>query len=399
MNIRDLFLGIAIVIDDEIDERTANIRKIVSQITREKIPYLPYKSIPDDADLKCWRDISFVLLDWKIPVVNPAATTEGIRTPAMLENEMEQTNINFLKKLKEICFAPVFIFTNEDPNDVIKVLVKNGLYRVGEQNYILVKDKKELLGRTRLFTEINRWVRITPVIYVLKTWDNEYQKAKTKLFHEFYEISPVWPGILWKNFERDGVNKSSALGEILSRNLYSRMAPFSFEEKIMNKRVERTSQAKIRAVFGGERFVKKEFLHNDVVTAGDVFKTEDGVLLNIRPACDCIPNRTGGETVDDVELLLLKGTEWTKTKENKKYLSQYGHFEEIECQGLVFSLADGKTYDFRFKKLSMQTWGKVKNQHIGRLLPPYITRIQQRYAAYLQRQGLVRIPAQAIRNS
>jgi len=33
---------------------------------------------------------------------------------------------------------------------------------------------------------------------------------------------------------------------------------------------------------------------------------------------------------------------------------------------------------------------------IGRLLPPYLTRLQQRYSAYLQRPGLSRIPRAAL---
>lgn len=29
---------------------------------------------------------------------------------------------------------------------------------------------------------------------------------------------------------------------------------------------------------------------------------------------------------------------------------------------------------------------------VGRLLPPFVTRVQQRYASYLQRPGMPRIP-------
>ena len=42
-------------------------------------------------------------------------------------------------------------------------------------------------------------------------------------------------------------------------------------------------------------------------------------------------------------------------------------------------------------------WNNIKDNRIGRLLPPYITRVQQKYAHYLQRQGLPRIPKQAIK--
>jgi len=71
----------------------------------------------------------------------------------------------------------------------------------------------------------------------------------------------------------------------------------------------------------------------------------------------------------------------------------------MDNQSIVFNIIDGKTYNFKFKDLTINKWSAIKDKRVGRLLPPYITRIQQRYALYLQRQGLPRTPKQAILGS
>lgn len=52
--------------------------------------------------------------------------------------------------------------------------------------------------------------------------------------------------------------------------------------------------------------------------------------------------------------------------------------------------------EFERKEIWVETHAELKNKRPGRLLHPYLTRIQQRYALYLQRQGLPRIPDGAV---
>ena len=44
-------------------------------------------------------------------------------------------------------------------------------------------------------------------------------------------------------------------------------------------------------------------------------------------------------------------------------------------------------------------YSKVKAGREGRLLHPYVTRVQQRYALYARRQALPRIPEAAVQNA
>ena len=76
--------------------------------------------------------------------------------------------------------------------------------------------------------------------------------------------------------------------------------------------------------------------------------------------------------------------------------SERGLVREREDQVAVFGMYEEKTIVFSMKKLEKMKWSELKDCRIGRLLPPYLTRLQQRYASYLQRPGLSRIPKEAI---
>lgn len=53
---------------------------------------------------------------------------------------------------------------------------------------------------------------------------------------------------------------------------------------------------------------------------------------------------------------------------------------------------------FKFRKLYTKKWQELKGIRVGRLLPPLLTRLQQRYSAYLQRPGLSRLPDAAFQS-
>jgi len=396
----NLFDGIAVIIDDQIGKEEKEINNLIQQIEKANMPYLTYTGIPDIDEVRNFEGVSFLLFDWKLQTEHLSGTIEeGVKIPDALSKSWIADNISFLKGLSESCFVPVFIFTNENPEIVIRVLKENDLYQDDKPNSIFVKSKGELTGTVRFFRAIEKWINQTPSIYVLKVWEKEYRKAKNQLFREFYSLSPFWPNILWINFKDDRSNMSQELGDVITKNLYSRMAPFSFDDSKLKKISKKPEKDEVRSVLEGERFIKATGLDNNSISTGDVFKvpSKQYIYLNIRPDCDCIPDRNNTDSgIEDVELYLLKGSKLTGPKEQEDYNTKYGHFNEMDSQAIVFNMVNGKTYDFRFKKLKIVKWGDIKDNRIGRLLPPYITRIQQRYALYIQRQGLPRIPEMAV---
>ena len=144
--------------------------------------------------------------------------------------------------------------------------------------------------------------------------------------------------------------------------------------------------------------MKRESLHEDDVSCGDLFKveksqsnetTEFTYYLNIRAQCDLRSKKL---------VYCLKGRVVDETKINKKggFPVDEGHFLEKINHSVVPFLDGGKIIEFLFRNMKIQEWKDLKENRVGRLLPPYITRIQQRYSLYMQRQGLPRIPDAAI---
>ena len=66
MDIKKLFSGIAVIIDDDINDESKNIYYILKQIHKKNIPYVSYVKLPDEALIDNLQSTSFILLDWKL---------------------------------------------------------------------------------------------------------------------------------------------------------------------------------------------------------------------------------------------------------------------------------------------------------------------------------------------
>ncbi len=397
MNLKDLFSGIAVVIDDEINDSNANIGNIVMQIESANIPILKYTSLPSEEVIRHFQNLSFLLLDWRLikEEVTNDNITKGVTIPDTLQKYDVSENTEFIKKLSEVCFCPIFIFTNEDTTSIQSTLNLNE----DKPSNLFVKSKSDLQKDSTLFDTITEWLQNTPSIYVLKEWEKEYQNSKNKLFSEFHDLNSEWPHLMWENFEADGANKSLELGELISRNLHSRMTPFKFNDGILNKGNSQTQKEELRKVLEGERYLKKDSLHDSDVGTGDLFKEEyqnNGKMkyryyLNIRAQCDLVRE-------DNPELYTISGYK-LEQKPNGKINNisfNQGQYLEKPNHAVVAFLDDGNILEFKFSEFEIKPWKNLRTKRIGRLLPPYIIKIQQRYALFLQRQGLPRIPDAAI---
>lgn len=396
MSLLELFNGVALVIDDCIKEhndklidkeRDDGISTILKQLRKFNIPYTTENSLPSEDMLKRYIGISFVILDWNLQSVN---REEGTTIPDGAKDSMYDENISFIKKMKSQCYCPIFIFTNDKPDDIANKLANAGI-PFDEKSNVFIKPKNELIETDdSVIRAIVEWIENNPSMYVLKKWEIEYQNAKSRLFEGFQNFSPNWPSILWDTFHDDGENESHGLRELLSCNLYSRMKPFSFEERMIKGRSSdendvQKNKDELQNILEAERFITE--LEEDDIGTGDVFledpESENSLwYLNIRPQCDIVR----GENPD---LYCIRGK---CVNINNLKVSQ-GQFLEKICNAIVPYLYNGKTIEFQFRELEIIKWEDIKDRRIGRLLSPFITRIQQRYALYLQRQGLPRIPA------
>lgn len=392
--VADLYDGIGIIYDDDLVDNKSNtpVHKIVDQIESRKIPLLKEFNIPDTPDevVKHFRNISFIILDWDFSPPVPEKD-KGVSVGDTLKKYFQDKIIAFLTSIFKNTFCPVFIFSKESQDAIDNVLKKTFSQSPTNLKRVFICNKSELIDET-LFKKIESWLQSNPSVYTVKKWEREHSLARISLFNKFEMLNPKWPKVLWDNFTKDGVPPSEEISNILLRNLHAALSPFEFSEAVFNNiDADNISPEDIRMVLSAERFLPNDLLHPQDVAPGDLFILEKKLLINIRPACDCV-NRNGEELI----LYLLKGNKLSSSKEKESYNSEYGHFMERECQAIVFALHKGKSYVFHFKELQTIPWKMLKDKRIGRLLPPYITRIQQRYAAYLQREGLPRVPLNAI---
>jgi len=403
-NVLDLFKGIGVIIDDDLDPEKGkttdsiwNIRKFFED---KNVPILSYYELPSDENIKNFNSISFLLLDWELSTL---PIEEGVQRP-----DLSSDNIDFIKKFNKVCFAPIFIFSNDQPKTIISKLSQDGLYDGSKSNYIFVESKSELKDADTLLQKLKEWIEKTPSIYVLKEWELSLQQAKNSLFWDFYNINPNWTNVLRKAFLEDGTDENYELGDMIYKNIIARTISTEFDKKIINNNITDIPQKDLRKVLECERFLEKDKL-SDIPSVGDLFrehyKDEKEQIrykyyINIRPDCDYIRDAKK-EKGRDIKLYCLKGRIVDENNINSgtdcNINFKDGCLEEKINQVFVPFIDEGKIIEFLLRDIEIKKWNDIKEKRIGRLLPPYIIRLQQKYAFYLQRQGLPRIPEEAIK--
>lgn len=383
-DIVQLFSGIGVVIDEAIhdDNQTPNgIQKIVQSIESKHIPLLQFEDLPDDEVISKLYSISFLILDWNLSGVQP------------IPKATIDDNIVFLKKLKEICFIPLFIFSDEDPHTIEVTLSENGI--TAENSPIFIKKKDELDTVEKLFGEIESWLKTTPSIYVLKEWEKATVEAKTKMLWALSATHPAWPKILMTSIKKDGGNQEMELIDMLQSNLKYRLSYPSLDiNLIKQQKTDGITRKELRQILECERFIPSSSLPNHPF-AGDVFIIGDVYYVNIRPDCDII--RDAEKDNKNMYLLSCKIVDETKINADVEDRIVFDSGEFIEKNNCCFiAFVKGNILQLSLKELTTLPWNDIKDKRIGRILPPYITKIQQKYSAYIQRQGLPRIPKEAI---
>ena len=342
-----------------------------------------------DAPEETWSNLlqaaSFILLDWQL----------WKRGASELEKAGIQKNVNFLTRAKDY-FVPVFIFTNEDPDDV-KDKLPPDIFQDNspEKNFIFLRHKADLIsGDSVDLSSINDWIQKNASVYTLKIWEREFHAAKKELFGTMYSRSPDWPKVFWKAYQEDSVDPSSSLTHLINDSLRGRIRTNSFEAEILASPHGEIPREELQALIGETSFRLNETLPDDEIRCGDLFKQpKRKYLLNLLPDCDCIP-RNGN--ADEIKLYCIEGKNMSDSELRKQYQQDHGNFSERVWESVVFSVYNGESLRLDFRKFRVMRYSELKDQRIGRLLHPYLTRIQQRYALYHQRQALPRIPEAAV---
>ena len=179
------------MVDDEINNEGTQISVIRKIIEGKNIPVVAYDDIPPLEIICALSNSSFVILDWDYTKagIDPESD-ERVNRPASLFESKQNALLEFIKKLMETVFVPVFIFTFTDPENVKNILRAKSLWDDERPNKIFIKRKSEITTETQLFGAIEDWLKLMPSVYVLKEWERKIDETKNAMFLELYECSP-----------------------------------------------------------------------------------------------------------------------------------------------------------------------------------------------------------------
>lgn len=310
---------------------------------------------------------------------------------ATLKAQNARDNVDFIKQVVAKVVIPIFIFSNEDVNSIKNTLSQNHIIDDDEKSPIFILNKSELFDNEKkciMFDKVNEWLKKTPSIYVTQKWKTAYLEAINGMALDMREASPFWPNLLWTCYKDDGVNPSEEISSLINQNALSRIQPVEFDEGILS--IKKTcDEHLLKNLLERQCFMRNEYL-GDLSSTGDIYKWHQEYFLNIRPSCDCV-GRDGKN-----KIYLIKGDK-VKDKEiqNGLFNEKYGNFNE-QSNFVIVGPICGFFIRFKFKDFLIEDYDKKKEKRIGRLLPPFITRVTQKYGLYIHRQGLPRLPKEVI---
>lgn len=396
MNIEDLFAGIGVVIDDKVfstneqDDRIVTIVKEL-EIVR-KFPLVKYAVLPEDDVLSKLSNISFLLLDWEIDAREDILGENGLDVPLGVEFKAEQERrvIDIVQKILKTSLIPVFIFSNQDIDTIKRKLTDADVNL--DKSQVFIKSKSELVEEGALFGKIGEWVDGVSGVYVAKAWEHAFLKAKNQFFVEMANNTSHWPKVIFNAATDDSTDPGEEITQAISQNVISRMRPINLSQEQIIKDTQTPSREEVIGIMKGQFFLEKA---SNASMVGDFYKKKSGEFyMNIRPTCDCIEGRENSDGL----VYLLRCSRLSDNQAGGYYLKDDGHFTETIRCAIVGPLYENKFYRIDFSKVEIVEYSQWKEKKVGRILPPIINHIAERYGLYVQRQALPRIPKEIIPN-
>lgn len=139
---------------------------------------------------------------------------------------------------------------------------------------------------------------------------------------------------------------------------------------------------------------------NKIRIGKDEFSIDEGSIKEINEILETKPDSIVLQSIDTI---LIDGKEYPLAKEafktindaivgaNRKVRLSSGELIEKEKESIVTCINGKKAIRFEFD-IIIRDYDSVKDKRIGRLLPPYITRVQQKCSKHIIREGVTRNP-------
>lgn len=382
-----LLAGPVVFIDDQLEDTQSQAYALLQEIRATGRPVATDKGVPEDREswFAHWQSLAFVVLDWDLSP-GSMGSTGGATLSAFERKKLYDFLVDLMKRI----YCPIFIISGESTDEIQRQLSENGdlMLPNGKLDARIAVFPKDTL-MDKLVEYLTDWVSKSPALSALKAWEGEYDAAKNKLFIELNELEPDWPAYVWQAADTDHVDPAYELASVISVNLLNRFNPVVFDvEAITGYQGDVSGTSRLR-IAQGRTLVPGDRLAESMVFPGDLFKfpDDDGdcIWMNVSPVCQSV-----GRDGKPVRLHLLKGERQGKP-------SSKNAFNTLVSAGkgpnkiLIHTLLEEHPYIFAFGEAQIANWDAVKSFRIGRLLSPYITRVQQMHAAYIQSEGLPKV--------
>ena len=394
MNIEDLFAGIGVVIDDKVfcrDEQEDRIVSIVKELeTVKKFPLVKYADLPDDSILSKLNNVSFLLLDWEIDAREDVLGDVGVNVSlgAEFKAAQEQRVIEIVQMILKTCMIPIFIFSNQDIDSIKSKLTEAKVDL--DKSQVFIERKANLVEDGALFSKIGEWVNGVSGVYVVKSWEQAFCHAKNQFFAEMANNTSHWPKAIYKAAIDDSTDPAEDITQAISQNVISRMLPIKISQEQIDKDIKKPSKEELLGIMKGQFFLDNA---SDSSMVGDLYKIKSGeYFVNIRPTCDCIDGRVDSDGL----VYLLRCSKLSDSQAGRLYIKEDGHFKETISCAVVGPLYESQFYRIDFSKVKVVEYSQYRAKKVGRILPPVINHVTERYSLYIQRQALPRIPHEII---
>ena len=392
--LENFFRAPLVAIDDQIDDASDRISGFIERLRGKNVPVVTYKRIPDPDIIRSFFSVSFIILDWRYADLDydfgDIDEDIEVELPNVDRTRQKQV-IDFIKKIQLDTFVPIIMITQEGISEIKDIMLEHSMNQ-SQIESIFFYDKSNLDDIELFAVELNGWFKLNPAAYLLRKWDIMAGETKNIMFRELSSKSSDWASFIRMVFRNDRGDIDGDCTEFLNNQFVNRFKELVLDDDYFAD-VTSIKENEIREIIQTTRFIRKKTNEEyRFCRTGDLFKDKKGrYWLNIRAQCDVTRKRN-----NKIELYLISGKAFSESIVASN-LDSYGNIKEKVYEAYTKYIDDKYAIGFDLRDLKVVDKEEAIGENceyifVGRLLKPDITRIQQKFASYIIREGLMPLP-------
>jgi hypothetical protein len=401
-----LLNGIALVIDDEINDKKSEISKMLSSLEKEGTFFIKTTNIPTDKARGNLSGISFIILDWDIKSEEQLMLPEGVLLAETIRISKIDENNKFIREMLTKYFVPIFIFSQQEKESIHIALQSDPNIAPTIDQRVFIESKSELKGE-KIKSYLEKWLKNNKTVLTLKMFEEQLNQSKNNFLVEMGELATDWVRVVYQTLSKDYKEKGKPLQtELLNAEfngflLNSMLSRFEYADysTIKFTRLKRSAVTSndVQKIYESIKF----YAYNTPVNTkqayeGDLYQRE-GSMLSSELANEFFVNINAPCDLRSDKILLVKGILVDKLDKPKigETKPTYDLHIFMGKTAIQFKFRNVR-HQNRPSDLSQITIGSGNSamiyKRIGRITHPYITAIRNEYAHFISRQGVPRHP-------